>query len=261
MELGEKLRQARLEAGLSQRALCADRITRNMLSQIEHGTARPSMDTLAWLAGRLGKPVSFFLDENVVASPNQEIIAAARRYYDSGDPAAVLEVLEAYQGPDDIFDREYALLNTLARLGRAEALLETGREPYALEILDHTVTAGIYCADDLERRRLLLLSRIRETELPSLDVELLIRAEHALRTGNTEQAGHLLDAAGDRNSPHWHFLRGQAALAEQAYTSAARHFHAAEAAYPAETVPYLEICYRELGDFKRAYEYATRRQR
>ena len=39
MELGEKLRRARLEAGFSQRALCGDEITRNMLSQIAQ-TAR-----------------------------------------------------------------------------------------------------------------------------------------------------------------------------------------------------------------------------
>ena len=37
MELGEKLRQARLEAGLTQRQLCGDQITRNMLSLIENG--------------------------------------------------------------------------------------------------------------------------------------------------------------------------------------------------------------------------------
>ena len=43
MELGEKLRLARLEAGMTQRQLCGDEITRNMLSQIENGTARPSM--------------------------------------------------------------------------------------------------------------------------------------------------------------------------------------------------------------------------
>ena len=43
MELGEKLRLTRLEAGLSQRALCGDEITRNMLSRIENGAARPSM--------------------------------------------------------------------------------------------------------------------------------------------------------------------------------------------------------------------------
>ena len=46
MTLGEKIRQARLDAHLSQRELCGDVITRNMLSQIENGSARPSMDTL-----------------------------------------------------------------------------------------------------------------------------------------------------------------------------------------------------------------------
>ena len=61
MELGEKLRKARLEAGMSQRELCAGEVTRNMLSQIENGSARPSMKTLAFFARQLGKPVSYFL--------------------------------------------------------------------------------------------------------------------------------------------------------------------------------------------------------
>ena len=46
MELGEKLRQARVNAGLSQRQLCGEEITRNMLSQIEHGTSTPALSTL-----------------------------------------------------------------------------------------------------------------------------------------------------------------------------------------------------------------------
>ena len=78
MELGEKLRLTRLEAGLSQRALCGDEITRNMLSRIENGAARPSMKTLGCLAARLGKPVSYFLEEDTVCSPNQKIMTAAR---------------------------------------------------------------------------------------------------------------------------------------------------------------------------------------
>ena len=78
MELGEKLLQARLEAGLSQRQLCADVITRNMLSLVEHGTARPSMDTLRYLAGKLGKPMSYFLEEDVVTSSNQPLMQQAR---------------------------------------------------------------------------------------------------------------------------------------------------------------------------------------
>ena len=62
MELGEKLRRARVEAGLTQKQLCENLVTRNMLSQIENGTAKPSMKTLAAFAQRLGTTVSFFLE-------------------------------------------------------------------------------------------------------------------------------------------------------------------------------------------------------
>ena len=78
MTLGEKLRQARLEAGLSQRQLCGEEVTRNMLSQIENGSAMPSMSTLAYFAQRLGRPVSFFLQEDAICSPNQERMERAR---------------------------------------------------------------------------------------------------------------------------------------------------------------------------------------
>ena len=78
MELGARLRQARLEAGISQRQLCGDVITRNMLSQIENGSARPSMDTLRYLAGQLGKPLSYFLEDDAVTSPNQELMEKLR---------------------------------------------------------------------------------------------------------------------------------------------------------------------------------------
>ena len=61
MELGEKLRQTRLELGLSQRQVCGDTITRNMLSRIENGQAKPSMKTLQYLASVLQKPVGYFL--------------------------------------------------------------------------------------------------------------------------------------------------------------------------------------------------------
>ena len=68
MTLGEKLKQARLEAGLSQRQLCGEEVTRNMLSQIENGVAMPSMGTLSYFARQLGKPVSFFLEEAISLS-------------------------------------------------------------------------------------------------------------------------------------------------------------------------------------------------
>ena len=58
MTMGERLRRAREEAGLSQRQVCGDQITRNQLSQLEHDPVGPSVETLRYLAGQLGLPQS-----------------------------------------------------------------------------------------------------------------------------------------------------------------------------------------------------------
>ena len=131
MELGEKLRQARLEAGLTQRQLCGDQITRNMLSLIENGSAKPSMETLRYLASRLGKSVSFFLDETAVVSVNQETMESARRLYDAGDYAAAALVLEGYRELDGVYDREKQLLWALTHLNLAEQAIRQRARPGA----------------------------------------------------------------------------------------------------------------------------------
>ena len=268
MELGEKLLRARQEAGLSQRQLCGDEITRNMLSQIEHGTARPSMATLQYLAARLGKPVSYFLEEDAVVSPNQLCMTRAREAYDSGRFAAALDALEQYRSPDPVYDREQQLLKSLTLLSLAETAITEGRFPYARELLERAAEAPApYLPDVLEHRRLRLLARLPGQNLsvlcaalPSLDEDLLLRADAALTTKDPEKAARLLDAAEDRTTPRWCFLRGEAHLALREFSAAARHFHGAEAAYPRESAARLEQCYRELEDFKKAYYYACKQR-
>lgn len=264
MALGEKLKQARLEAGLSQRQLCGDEITRNMLSQIEHGTAAPSMKTLQLLATRLGKPVSYFLDETTVNSPNRQVMISARRLYDEGHYAEAALALEAYQAPDEIFDREQQLLWVLAHLNLAEQALQEDRERYAEQLLKKADIPIPYCQQELQRHRLLLLGRIRGHRvsqlLPSLDTELLLRAGEALSAGEIPRAASLLDAAESRDTPNWNLLRGEAYLQLAQFEQAATCFHIAETAYPRETAEKLEHCYRELGDYKRAYEYACKQK-
>lgn len=264
MELGEKLRQARLEAGLSQRQLCEGIITRNMLSLIEHGTAKPSMETLKSLAARLEKSVSFFLEEDAVVSPNQSCMDTARRLYDAGNFEAAAQLLEEYRAPDPVYDRERGLLQVLTLLGLAEQAIGEKRFPYAQELLDRADLETAYCGEALKRRRLLLLGAIPgrtvADRLPSLDEELLLRAREALAEGKAERAAALLDAAEDQTAPDWNLLRGRLFGGKKRFREAARCLHLAEAAYPKETAPLLEECYRELGDFKRAYEYACKRR-
>lgn len=54
MKLGEKIRTARLNAGMTQAELAGDFITRNMLSQIENGLAMPSLQTALYISDKLG---------------------------------------------------------------------------------------------------------------------------------------------------------------------------------------------------------------
>ena len=263
MELGQKIRQARLEAGLSQRQLCGETITRNMLSLIENGAARPSMDTLQYLADRLGKAVSYFLEEQVVTSPNQVCMEQARACWKAGNAAGTLEALSGFRQPDAIFSEEQGLLSFLALVTLATEALAQRRLPYARTLLDRAGEAqSIYLTEDLHRSRKLLLAQLgEESSLPSDDPALLIRAQLALNRQDVQRALALLDAAEDKAAPRWALLQGNALLALGRYQEAADALRLAEGSYPEQVWPGLEQCSRELGDFRMAYEYACRQRK
>ncbi len=260
MDLGEKLRRARLEAGMTQRQLCAGEITRNMLSQIENGTARPSMKTLGYLAGKLQKPISYFLEESAVVSPNIPVMDQARQFYDQGCYAQAVEALGSFSRPDPVYERERDLIWVLCHLALARQALDRDQALYAAELLEKADLPLAYCSEDLRRRRLLLLGQIPgqqvSQDLPSLDQELLLRAREAA----PNRAAQLLDAAQDQTAPGWNLLRGRAWMAQGNFPEAVRCLHLAEERYPRQTAPLLEQCYKETGDFRRAYEYACKQR-
>ena len=98
--LGERLRQLRVAAGLTQTELAGERCSKEYVSQIERGKTRPTRETIEWLALRLGVDAGFLA--NGVAT----------------DARARLE----------------------AGLTRAEALLEVPRNEEAAEELEGLVT-------------------------------------------------------------------------------------------------------------------------
>lgn len=258
MELGKRLRAARLEIGLSQRELCGEKITRNMLSQIENGAARPSMDTLRYLAGRLEKSVSFFLEDGVTDS-EQLRMEQARAAFGAGDHERVLEQL-ADRRSNPASDWEAELLVALACLGAAEQALAQGRLPYAQQLLDRAGAVNTpYFGAALERQRLVLLAQIRkDVSLPSDDSALLIRARNALDAQLFDRAACYLDAAENRDTAQWNLLRGRGYLALGAYAPARDCFLLAEDRFPKDCAAYLEDCCRELGDYQGAYLYACK---
>src|SRR5437879_1183214 len=77
-EVGERLRNLRVAAGLTQSDLADGRFSKEYVSQIERGKTRPTPETLEWLAARLGVDAGF-LAHGVSADERARLEAALAR--------------------------------------------------------------------------------------------------------------------------------------------------------------------------------------
>ncbi len=57
--LGDRVRQLRVSVGLTQSELATGRFSKEYISQIERGKTRPTLETVHWLASRLGVDATF----------------------------------------------------------------------------------------------------------------------------------------------------------------------------------------------------------
>ena len=263
MELGARLKQARLEAGLSQRQLCGEKISRNMLSQIENGSARPSMDTLKYLAAQLGKPMGYFLEEEAVTSPNRDIMELAR----SARGIQVLEILKDYREEDPVYDRERWLLEALTCLELAKEALAQGKQLYCASLLERCAQAGArtpYYTKALESQRQLLSYQAGVLSAQDLwdrmdtqQEKILLLCEAAIALERWEQAQGLLMLCPEHTS-QYHLYMGKCYIGRLDYQAAITHLTQAEET--PEVYKDLELCYPKLEDYKQAYFYACKQK-
>src|SRR5438552_8103051 len=75
LRLGERLRQLRVAAGMTQTELAGDRFSKEYVSQIERGKTRPTRETVEWLATRLGVDAGFLA--NGVSSEDRGRVESA----------------------------------------------------------------------------------------------------------------------------------------------------------------------------------------
>ena len=264
MTLGERIRELRVERGLSQRQLCGDQITRNMLSQIENGSARPSMDTLRYLAEQLQLPLSYFLEEEGTVSVNQGVMAQARQAFLQGQWETVRSLLLSFQMPDEIFAWEKELLLAKTNLALAQQAITEGKTPYALKLLQELEGVGCpYYGQELEGQRRLLLAQTGQTDVdldaPELSQWLLAKARQAMEKGEPAVARSYLDVYSVENGEDF-WLRGQVLFAMGAYSQAAECFHKVEDEKGKAVYEKLEQCYQAMEDYKMAYTYACKQK-
>ena len=258
MKLGEKIKALRLEKGLSQRQLCGEFMTRNMLSQIENGSARPSMDTLSYLAAQLEKPVSFFLEEQAVTSPNEGTMRDARNALALGDQGKLRVALDAFRGPDDVFYEERQLLEFLWHLQQGAEALAQRREDYACTLLERALEIpGIYITKaSRQRARVLLTLAGGQGNPDNEDTALLALAMEAREPRRQKE---ILSAAEDQENPRWARAMAGAQMGLGEYEEALGLLR--NCPESRDVLQAMEICCRELGDFKGAYEAACRLRR
>lgn len=156
LRLGERLRQLRVAAGLTQSELAGDRFSKEYVSQIERGKTRPTRETVEWLAGRLGVD-SGFLANGVATDERGRLEGALAR------AEALLEGLQHEEAAAEYetlvpASRATGLAELEARalLGAGKAQMRVGSLRNALELLNaarELVESGSF--SDLERAEVL----------------------------------------------------------------------------------------------------------
>jgi tetratricopeptide (TPR) repeat protein len=134
--IGERVRQLRVAANMTQTELASDRFSKEYISQIERGKTRPTAETVEWLALRLGADPAF-LANGVTADQQGRVETGLTRAEALTQAAEYADAAVAYEGL-----RTATLATGLTSLevrhmkGHGRALMLGGRVREALESLN-----------------------------------------------------------------------------------------------------------------------------
>src|SRR5262249_13121654 len=130
--LGTRLRQLRVAAGLTQADLAGERFSKEYVSQIERGKTRPTPQTLAWIAERLGVDTSY-LETGQTWDEYAEVEAAVVRAEAAVEGQRYDKALEALE--DVTHSPEARELEFRALLAESWARMSHGQLRPALDLL------------------------------------------------------------------------------------------------------------------------------
>src|SRR5947208_309373 len=157
VRLGERLRQLRVAAGLTQSELAGDRFSKEYVSQIERGKTRPTAETIEWLADRLGVDTGFLA--NGVATDERARLEAALGRAEALYQAQEDEEAEAAFEPLPAAARATGVpeLQVRALCGAGLAKMRVSDHRAALELLNEArAISEMESFSDVERADVLL---------------------------------------------------------------------------------------------------------
>src|SRR5205085_1949855 len=133
--LGDRLRQLRVSANMTQTDLAGDRFSKEYVSQIERGKTRPTRETIEWLAQRLGVDAGF-LANGVSADERGKVDAALARAEAMLEARRNAEAIEEFeQISAGVAATGLPELEVRALSGEAFARMREGQVREAIELL------------------------------------------------------------------------------------------------------------------------------
>ena len=192
LRLGERLRQLRVAAGLTQSDLAGDRFSKEYVSQIERGKTRPTDGTIAWLADRLGVDAGF-LASGVATDERARLEGALTRaeaLYEAQEDEDAVAAFEPLPGAARATGMPE--LQVRALVGTGLAKMRVGDHRAALELLNEArAISETESFSDVERADVLLRLGGCRVQLNSIQTALGLLNE---ALGLAERSGLPCDA-------------------------------------------------------------------
>src|SRR5436305_2183059 len=192
LRLGERLRQPRVAAGLTQTELAGDRFSKEYVSQIERGKTRPTEGTIEWLADRLGVDAGF-LANGVATDERTRLEGALSRAEALYEAQQDTEAAEAFE-PLVAAARATGMpeLQVRALCGSGLAKMRTGEHRAAVDLLnDARSVTEAESFSDVERADVLFWLGCCRYQLTSVQTALALFNESL---GLAERSGLPCDA-------------------------------------------------------------------
>jgi tetratricopeptide (TPR) repeat protein len=191
-QLGERVRQLRVAAGLTQTELAGTRFSKEYISQIERGKTRPTQETIDWLSGRLKADAGYLANgvETAKLARAEALLAQAEALLTG---ARYGEAVECFESAESLVaESGLAELSLQRVVGLATALMELGQIRRAVDLLVEAQTWPSFSSmSELQRSAYLYRLGVGRARLGSTHVALGILTE-AYKAGSEAFASEAL---------------------------------------------------------------------
>ena len=269
--LGDKIRQLRKSRGLTQSALSEGKITRNMLSSIENGTAMPSMETLDHISKVLGVEAAYFLtdDYDIAFFEKKASIDKIYRAYEAKSYTACINLISSISKTDSELD--YLLAICYFEIGKEEVFagsLISGAKSLSTALLHCTKTK--LDTSHIELKVPIYMSVAKNVQSPLLELDPQKYVDQLSDSADYEFFKYLtMDFSYQFNTPTYRLhIAAKTLMNARNYEEATKKLlSAVELSKSDKYNAYaifslysdLEICYKNLYNFERAYFYSNKR--